>query len=71
MLFLVGEPGIGKTRTAEELAARAERGGDEGHQVGHRRIAAADPALGGHFSGSVRTGHVCSYDPERPVDWTT
>ncbi|MBX3028241.1 AAA family ATPase [bacterium] len=36
-----------------------------------RRIAAADPALGRHFSAAIRTGTFCSYvpDPRLPIDW--
>ena len=28
------------------------------------------PVLGRHLRNSVRTGYWCSYEPERPVDWT-
>jgi tetratricopeptide (TPR) repeat protein len=34
-----------------------------------RRIEAAHPELGRHLAASVRTGTLCSYEPERPVTW--
>ena len=33
------------------------------------RIAAEHPALARHFDNAVRTGFVCSYTPEQPIDW--
>jgi tetratricopeptide (TPR) repeat protein len=34
-----------------------------------KRIEAAHPALGRHLSAAVRTGTLCSYEPEHPVTW--
>ena len=34
------------------------------------RITREHPALGRHLSATVKTGRVCSYDPEHPVSWT-
>ena len=34
-----------------------------------RRIEAAHPELGRHLAASVRTGTLCSYEPELPVTW--
>lgn len=34
-----------------------------------RRVAAVHPELGRHLSASVRTGTLCSYEPEQPVTW--
>ncbi len=34
-----------------------------------RRIRAVHPELGRHLSSSVRTGTLCSYEPEQPVTW--
>ena len=34
------------------------------------RIDRVHPALGRHLSLAVRTGALCSYEPERGVDWT-
>jgi hypothetical protein len=34
-----------------------------------RRIEAVHPELGRHLRNSVRTGAVCSYEPETPVRW--
>jgi hypothetical protein len=34
------------------------------------RIGSAHPSLARHLTAAVRTGRVCSYDPEQPVVWT-
>jgi hypothetical protein len=34
-----------------------------------RRISAVHPELGRHLSGAIRTGTLCSYEPEHPVMW--
>ena len=34
-----------------------------------RRIEAVHPDLGRHLRAAIRTGTVCSYEPERPVSW--
>lgn len=34
-----------------------------------RKIASAHPSLGRHLDNAVRTGTLCSYVPERAVDW--
>ena len=34
-----------------------------------RKLEAAHPTLGRHFTHSIRTGTFCSYAPEKPVDW--
>jgi hypothetical protein len=34
-----------------------------------RRIEAVHPELGRHLRVAIRTGTVCSYEPERPVTW--
>ena len=36
-----------------------------------RRIDAVHPALGSHLRHAVRTGAICTYDPEQPVRWQT
>ncbi len=34
-----------------------------------RRIESGHPALGRHLRSAIRTGRVCSYEPERPLRW--
>lgn len=34
-----------------------------------KRIEAVHPSLGRHLAAAVRTGTLCSYEPERPVAW--
>ena len=34
------------------------------------RIAAVHPSLGRHLERSIRTGSACTYEPERPVEWS-
>ena len=35
-----------------------------------RKAVAVHPSLGKHLENSVRTGTYCSYEPEKPVEWT-
>ena len=35
------------------------------------KIEAVHPTLGRHLANAIRTGAFCSYEPERPVEWTT
>ena len=35
-----------------------------------RQLAKAHPTLGQHLEHSIRTGTYCSYQPERPVEWS-
>jgi len=63
------------------LGGRARRGGSTAERarsaVTHRiratirRLADEHPDLGRHLAASVTTGVFCSYQPERPVTWTT
>jgi AAA ATPase domain len=74
-----------RTTLAHELAAavglggRARIGGDPADRARKavtmriraaiRTIGAHDPALARHLTNAVRTGRLCSYEPEEPVHW--
>jgi len=61
------------------LGGRARRVGDPAERLRKavtnqirralEKIRSAHPELGHHLANSIRTGFVCAYRPERPVDW--
>jgi tetratricopeptide (TPR) repeat protein len=65
--------------SAYGLAGRPRRTGDPAERArtavtarirdAIRRIEALHPELGRHLSHSVRTGSLCSYDPDPPIRW--
>jgi hypothetical protein len=59
----------GRTRKAGSPAERARTTVTARLRDGIRRIAAVHPDLGRHLSHSIRTGTLCGYEPESPVDW--
>jgi len=73
--FLVAE-----LSAAVGLGGRSRRMGDDADRARKAvtmrirnalaRIERAHPALGRHLSLAVRTGTLCSYEPEQPVTWT-
>ena len=62
------------------LGGRARRAGDPGERARQTvtarirdamgRIEAAHPDLGRHLRRSVRTGRICVYEPDTPIDWS-
>lgn len=66
-------------RSAYGLGGRPRRQGDPAERArtavtarirdAIRRIEAVHPELGRHLDRSVRTGTLCTYDPDRPVHW--
>jgi len=65
--------------TAYGLGGRVRTAGDSGERVRKavtnqirrvlERIRAVHPALGRHLTNSLRTGFLCAYRPENPLDW--
>ncbi len=72
---------LAQLTTAYGLGGRPRRAGDPAERArtavtarirdAIRRIETVHPELGRHLSRSVRTGTMCSYDPEPPVRWDT
>jgi hypothetical protein len=72
---------LAQLTTAYGLGGRPRRAGDPAERArtavtarirdAIRRIQTVHPELGRHLSHSVRTGTMCSYDPEPPVRWDT
>ncbi len=60
----------GRPRRAGSPAERARVNVRNGISACLRTIHANDEALWRHLSNAVRTGTFCSYQPERPVDWS-
>jgi tetratricopeptide (TPR) repeat protein len=59
----------GRPRRAGDPAERARSTVTARIRDSIRRIAAVHPELGRHLTASVRTGTLCSYEPEQPVTW--
>jgi tetratricopeptide (TPR) repeat protein len=59
----------GRPRRAGDPAERARSTVTARIRDSIRRIQGVHPELGRHLSASVRTGTLCSYEPERPVTW--
>jgi tetratricopeptide (TPR) repeat protein len=59
----------GRVRRAGDPAERARTTVTSRIRYAVDCIAAAHPELGHHLTNSVRTGRLCSYMPEAPVDW--
>lgn len=59
----------GRPRRAGSPAERARSTVTARIRDSIRRIRDVHPELGRHLSTSVRTGTLCSYEPERPVTW--
>jgi hypothetical protein len=70
---------VGQLKSAYGLGNRPRRAGDLAERARStvtarirdaiRRIEATHPELGRHLRISVRTGSMCSYEPETPVPW--
>jgi hypothetical protein len=60
----------GRPRRAGSPVERARTTVTARIRDGIRRIEAVHPELGRHLRHSIRTGTLCSYEPESPVDWT-
>lgn len=71
---------LAELSAAVGLGGRSRRLGDDGDRARKAvtmrirnaitRISRLHPSLGRHLSLAVRTGTVCSYEPEQPVRWT-
>jgi hypothetical protein len=59
----------GRTRTAGNPAERVRKAVTNQIRRALERIRAAHPALGRHLANGLRTGFVCAYRPEHPIDW--
>jgi tetratricopeptide (TPR) repeat protein len=60
----------GRSRRASDTGERARKAVTNRIRDALRRIRDEHPALARHLERSVRTGTFCSYDPDRPVDWS-
>lgn len=71
---------VGQLAAAYGLGGRARRAGDPRERARQTvtarirdamsRIEAAHPDLGRHLRRSVRTGRICVYEPDSPIDWS-
>jgi hypothetical protein len=59
----------GRARMAGDPADRARKAVTMRIRAAIRTIDALDPALARHLTNTVRTGRLCSYEPESPVPW--
>lgn len=59
----------GRVRRSGSPAERARTAVTARIRAALRRIAAAHPALGRHLDTALRTGTLCVYQPEHPVQW--
>ncbi len=59
----------GRPRRAGEGAERARTTVTSRIRDAIARVSEADPALGRHLDNAIRTGRMCSYRPEMPVEW--
>lgn len=60
----------GRPRRAGDQTERARQAVSARIRDAIGRIEAVHPELGRHLRHSVRTGRLCAYEPEAPVDWT-
>jgi hypothetical protein len=64
--------GLGaRPRLAGDPADRARKAVTMRIRAAIRTIDAQDPALARHLTNAIRTGRLCSYEPEAPVRWQT
>jgi hypothetical protein len=61
----------GRARIAGDPADRARKAVTMRVRAAIRMIDRHDPALARHLTNAVRTGRLCSYEPEQPVQWQT
>lgn len=61
----------GRARIAGDPTDRARKAVTMRIRAAIRSIEGQDPALARHLTNSVRTGRLCSYQPEGPVRWRT
>jgi len=59
----------GRARRTADPHERARKAAYRRIQLALERIATAHAPLARHLRAAVRTGTLCSYDPERPVRW--
>lgn len=59
----------GRPRIAGDPADRARKAVTMRIRAAVRAIEAQDAALARHLRNAVRTGRLCSYEPEAPVTW--
>ena len=59
----------GRARPVGDVAERARTTVTSRIRDAIARIAEADPALGRHLDNAIRTGRMCAYRPEMPVEW--
>jgi hypothetical protein len=59
----------GRPRRAGDPAERARQTVTARIREALARIDAAHPDLGRHLRRSVRTGRICVYEPDTPIDW--
>ena len=73
--FLASELGAGvglggRERRAAGPSERARKAVYNRLRTALGKIRAVHPELARHLEASLRTGHLCSYQPERPTDWS-
>jgi hypothetical protein len=69
---LAGALGLGgRTRFAGDPAERARKAVTMRIRAAISAVAEQDDALARHLRNTVRTGRLCSYQPEEPVSWQT
>jgi tetratricopeptide (TPR) repeat protein len=71
---------VAQLAAAYGLGGRPRRAGDPGERARQTvtarirdalgRVEAAHPDLGLHLRRSVRTGRICVYEPDTPIDWS-
>ncbi|HEY7009628.1 MAG TPA: AAA family ATPase [Jatrophihabitantaceae bacterium] len=61
----------GRARVAGDPAERARKAVTMRIRAAIRSIEAHDEGLARHLRNAVRTGRLCSYEPETPVSWRT
>ena len=67
---LAGALGLGgRARIAGDPTERARKAVTMRIRAAIATIAAHDEPLARHLRNAVKTGRVCSYDPESPVTW--
>ncbi|MDY7101513.1 MAG: hypothetical protein S0880_10030 [Actinomycetota bacterium] len=59
----------GRARSSGDTAERARSAVTQRIRSAIRRIGSLHPELGQHLRNSVRTGHFCSYEPDRDIAW--
>jgi hypothetical protein len=60
----------GRARPAGDLHERIRKAAYRRIRLALQRVASAHPPLARHLRAALRTGSVCSYDPEQPVRWS-